>query len=245
MRFCYKCGQQLDDGDVFCCNCGTNVANINAPKQNYKMPIIALLVVLLIGAGVLAYEGNHTKKPSTKVAQTSTYSNREINSYKSDPPQVDFSEGLEKIRKREDSSYALKNLNEIKPSDSINLPEPRYTPLNKNNDADDAKSALVEYYTAIASGKMRVAYDMLSYSMQDYMQSLQDFSQGHADVISNDVSEIKILSDDGDEIILNYKLTSRDKYNGRIRTQIFYGTATLNKIGSNWIITDLNVRKFQ
>ena len=48
---------------------------------------------------------------------------------------------------------------------------------------------------------------------------------------------------DGDEVILSYKLTSRDKYNGKIRTQIFYGTATLNKIGGDWIIVDFNVRK--
>ena len=56
---------------------------------------------------------------------------------------------------------------------------------------------------------------------------------------------ISVVSDVGDEIILNYKLTSRDRYNGAIRTQIFYGTATLNKIGGDWIITDLNVRKEQ
>ena len=63
--------------------------------------------------------------------------------------------------------------------------------MNKNNDANDAKSALVEYYTAIAAGKMRVAYDMLSYSMQDYMQSLQDFSQGHADVFQMTFQKLK------------------------------------------------------
>ncbi|MBQ9487544.1 MAG: zinc ribbon domain-containing protein [Selenomonadaceae bacterium] len=244
MKFCYKCGQQLDDGDAFCCKCGANVSSINAPAKNSNTPIIALLVVFLVVAGVLAYEEDHGKKTSNRVAQTSSYSSREINSYKYDPPQITYND-LKKPSKSEYSNEYLQNLNDIKPPVSMPLPESIYTPINKNHSADDAKSVLIEYYTSIAEGRMLTAYNMLSYSMQDYMQSFQDFSQGHADVISNDVSDMKILSDDGNEVILNYKLTSRDKDSGRIRTQIFYGTATLNKISGDWIITDLNVRKGQ
>ena len=244
MKFCHKCGQQLEDGDAFCYKCGVNVSNINISKNNFKTPIIILLSLLLVCTGIFVYE-NYDKKTPTNIAQNSRNSSRPNKITRVEMPKIDFdfNEIIERMRDKETSTNNSMNLTEIKTPQNVQLPEFTYTPINSNRNIDSAKFALIEYYTAIADGNFRTAYNMLSYSMQDYMNSFSDFVAGHADVISNDVSNISVISSDDDEVILRYTLTSRDKFNGKVRTQIFYGTATLNNFGGDWIITDFNVRK--
>lgn len=63
MKFCYKCGAQLEDGDVFCTSCGTKTeapASSPAPQNasnefgGYKEPVRSKKTMIIIIAAIAA-----------------------------------------------------------------------------------------------------------------------------------------------------------------------------------------------
>ncbi len=110
-----------------------------------------------------------------------------------------------------------------------------------NSQGNGAQSALEQYYNFIASANPRAAFDMLSYDMQNYMNGLDNFSKGHANVSLNRLSNVKTISSSGNSAVLEYRLDSNCWEHGRDVSRAFQGTATLQKIDNRWIITDLRV----
>ena len=84
MKFCYKCGAQLEDGDVFCTSCGTKTeapASSSAPQNasnefgGYKEPVrskktmiiiiaaIAVVVAIVASVFIIKYATSSTSSP--------------------------------------------------------------------------------------------------------------------------------------------------------------------------------------
>ena len=111
-----------------------------------------------------------------------------------------------------------------------------------SQNVNQAKGVLVDYYLAIADRRMRDAYNALSWEMQNQLGTFETFSRGYDTTLSNDVSNIKVLSENDNAVILSYQLTSKDNINGQIKTQVFLGEATLSKTDGRWIISNFNVK---
>ena len=70
--FCSNCGQQIEEGSIFCGNCGNritmttqNVNVVNVSKRNSKLiRIIAVCVILVIGfiIGIILWQNKGTQK---------------------------------------------------------------------------------------------------------------------------------------------------------------------------------------
>ena len=111
-----------------------------------------------------------------------------------------------------------------------------------SQNVNQAKDVLVGYYLAIPDRRMREAYNALSWEMQNQLGTFETFSRGYDTTLSNDVSNIKVLSENDNAVILSYQLTSKDNINGQIKTQAFLGEATLSKIDGKWLISNFNVK---
>lgn len=111
-----------------------------------------------------------------------------------------------------------------------------------SQNVNQAKEVLVGYYLAIADRRMREAYNALSWEMQNQLGTFETFSRGYDTTLSNDVSNIKVISENDNAVILSYQLTSKDNINGQIIAQVFLGEATLSKIDGRWLISNFNVK---
>ena len=100
------------------------------------------------------------------------------------------------------------------------------------------------YHRAITNGNYRAAYEMLSYAQRDKMGSLDSYTAGFRDTISSEVTDLKLVSSDGDVCTFNYTLTARDRYQGnRVKVQTFKGQVTLAKDKGRWYIRSAQSNK--
>ena len=113
---------------------------------------------------------------------------------------------------------------------------------NSNQGTKEAVNTLVGYYHNIAAGKMSAAYNSLTWEMQNQLGTYESFSQSYNTTVSNDVSNIKIISETPSQVVLSYQLNSQDKINGRISNQVFLGKATLSKSEGRWLIGEFEVK---
>ena len=52
---CPQCGTELEPGQEWCLSCGTAARTVIAPTPNWRLPIAAVAVVLLLCGGALAW----------------------------------------------------------------------------------------------------------------------------------------------------------------------------------------------
>ncbi len=91
---CKKCGSQLEDGNVFCGNCGTKVEdsivdssnnspNNSASNNNLKNALIILIVCIIVGGlAVLCYTLLFNKKSSAGIIESAINNMFNMDSYK-------------------------------------------------------------------------------------------------------------------------------------------------------------------
>ena len=123
---------------------------------------------------------------------------------------------------------------------SVRIPDE--TALSSNA-ANEAKQVLNNYYAAITRHDMRVAYNILSADMQTHMGSLDVYADGYKTTLSDEIFDVQVTSDSGDEIAFSYILTARDKYNNGVKEQTFACTALLSKKTGSWHIVDMSAKK--
>lgn len=111
-----------------------------------------------------------------------------------------------------------------------------------NSNVNQAKDVLVGYYHAIADKRMRDAYSSLTWDVQNQLGTFETYSQSYNTTLSNDVTNIEVLSESDSSIKLSYQLTSKDKVNGKLLTQVFVGKADLIKSDGRWLINGFDVK---
>lgn len=109
---------------------------------------------------------------------------------------------------------------------------------------DKAKQTLKNYYQYITETNFQKAYSILSWEMQNIMGTYETFSRGYDTTISSTAQNIFVISNNGNEFILEYDLIARDRLeSNRVKVQNFKGTATLKFIEEKWCIDNMTVRK--
>lgn len=126
---------------------------------------------------------------------------------------------------------------------SVRIPDDGTSSNGVSQNAKDAAQVLGRYYAAISNHDMRAAYNLLSAEMQNGMGSIDVYASGYKTTISDDISDVTVTSDSGDQIAFAYTLTARDKVNNGIKVQTFACTALLSKKTGSWHIINMSAKK--
>lgn len=113
---------------------------------------------------------------------------------------------------------------------------------NQNTVAVHAESALINFHKAITEKQYRVAYNLLSPEMQDYVGGYDKFVFGYGTTISSKITEINIISKNDYTAQLAYMLEAKDKFKAGTLVQHFSGVATLKNNGG-WKISEITAEK--
>ena len=113
---------------------------------------------------------------------------------------------------------------------------------NQNNVAVRAESALINFHKAITEKQYRVAYNLLSPEMQNYVGGYDKFVFGYGTTISSTITEINIISKNDYTAQLAYMLEAKDKFKAGTLVQHFSGVATLKNNGG-WKISEITAEK--
>lgn len=105
----------------------------------------------------------------------------------------------------------------------------------KNPAQREAIQTLLDFHENITKKSLRQAYDCMSYNLQGEI-SYEGWAPGFRDTISSTPTNIKVVSELPDKIVLTYDLTAVDKPN---ITATFAGTAVIIKTSSGWKIDDV------
>ena len=105
----------------------------------------------------------------------------------------------------------------------------------KNPTQREAIQTLLDFHENITKKSLRQAYDCMSYNLQGEI-SYEGWAPGFSDTISSTPTNIKVVSESPNKIVLTYDLTAIDKPN---ITATFAGTAVMIKTSSGWKIDDV------
>lgn len=107
----------------------------------------------------------------------------------------------------------------------------------------DARRAFINYHRAITDGNYRAAYETLSIAQRQRRGDYNSFVNGFANTLSSEVSDIDLVYADADSCTFDYRLTARDRYGNRIKTQVFRGQVTMAKDKGRWYVRNAKSNK--
>ena len=105
------------------------------------------------------------------------------------------------------------------------------------SDINAAADSFKDYHTAISNRNFNKAYNMMTPNRKKGMGSLEQFAAGYANTLDSDITDVRYLSSEDNEIVLKYRLKARDRANnGRILVQIFDGQAHMFNLNGKWCV---------
>ena len=103
---------------------------------------------------------------------------------------------------------------------------------SESDNTGEARQAFINYHKAITNGNYRAAYDMLSNAQQERIGDFNSYAAGYATTISSEVTDMHLVSSNGNSCTFDYTLMARDRYRGNgVKVQIFSGQVTMTKYG--------------
>ena len=127
-----------------------------------------------------------------------------------------------------------------KPAEITSTPTPTPTP---NSEVDNAKQTFINYHKAITDKDYRKAYDTLSYNQRQAVGDFNSYVNGYTNTISSTVENLTLVGSTDDSYTFDYKLIARDRYQGRVKVQMFNGRVTMAKDKDGWFIRSANSTK--
>ena len=107
--------------------------------------------------------------------------------------------------------------------------------VGKNPEQRAAIQTLLDFHENITKKSLRQAYDCMSYDLQGEI-SYEGWTPGFRYTVSSTPTNIKVVSESSDKIILTYDLTAVDNPGG---TTTFAGTVVMLKTSAGWKIDDI------
>lgn len=115
---------------------------------------------------------------------------------------------------------------------------------SSSNSSSDAEQTFRNYHRAITNHNYREAYEILSYKQREYVGDFDSYVNGFSNTISSEVSDIRLVSSDGDACTFDYTVTARDRYQGnRVKVAIFKGQVTMAKDKGRWYVRNARSNK--
>lgn len=119
--------------------------------------------------------------------------------------------------------------------ESQNTPEVADKNVGKTPAQRGAIQTLLDFHENITKKSLRQAYDCMSYDLQNEI-SYEGWIPGFNTTVSSTPSNITVVSELEDRIVLTYDLTAVDNPGG---TRTFKGTVVMVKTSSGWKIDDV------
>ncbi len=130
---------------------------------------------------------------------------------------------------------------------SIRIIEPEPVEQKRNNipaNVEQAARAFLLYHQSITNGNFSQAYDLMTYDRLQIMGDYETFKKGYRNTISSEITELDIVSNDGNSVTFSYTLESRDRANGgRTLYRTFVGEVQMVKSGGDWKINHVQSSK--
>ena len=258
--FCPKCGTQNDEN--FCLKCGeprpempeleneipktdTPVDNsVDKPSKKTTSPAYTLIAVALLG--VLSVFG-------FRVYEASAYDLESIKKVAEDFVPADAKNFVGKFFQTDGAVENAAENNQSPPKGSVSGPTktaggPEMEPLIEPNNFsekpfNDSKSfgqheaikALVAFHDNITNKRFSRAYSYFSPYLQSKI-SYEGWIPGFDTTVSSTPTNIRVVSDSGDQVVLTYDLIAVDNPGG---TTIFAGTVVMIRTPNGWKIDDV------
>jgi hypothetical protein len=124
----------------------------------------------------------------------------------------------------------------------------RYAPVEQSKKStpnpDGAVLAMRDYHTAITNHQYDKAYSMMTHDMQNAMGTFENYRKGYGTTLSSTVTDVKVLSTEGNKVRIAFNLRARDRASGgRVIVQNFSGTAIMLNVNGNWHIDEMRASK--
>lgn len=130
---------------------------------------------------------------------------------------------------------------------SIRIDEPEPVARTQNNipaNVEQAARVFLLYHQSITNGNFPQAYDLMTYDRQQVMGPYGSFIQGYRDTISSEITELNLISDNGNSVTFSYTLESRDRTSSsRVLYRTFVGEVQMVKSGGDWKINNVRSSK--
>ena len=125
-----------------------------------------------------------------------------------------------------------------------NTPEPQNDTKTDEASELSAEQTFKNYHKAITNRNYREAYETLSYKQRERRGDIDSYAAGYKDTISSEVSDMRLVSSDGDSRTFDYTLTARDRQQGnRVKVQTFKGQVTMAQDKGRWFIRNVDSKK--
>lgn len=203
-----------------------------------KSTVTVLVVLVVILCGSLLYllndkknvamdtASDFIKSPLKLTEESSIHSGRVI--------------ALEKPSQNNEPRDNSQTAETLKPTSKETNKPPEIPDKNTGKTASQraAVQTLLDFHDNITKRNFGKAYDCLSWNFQSYM-SYDGWVPGFATTVSSEVDDIKIVSENGNAIVLTYVLKAVDNINGRQETAYFNGIVTIINENGNWKIDEI------
>lgn len=130
---------------------------------------------------------------------------------------------------------------------SIRIDEPEPVAQTRNNipaNVEQAARAFLLYHQSITNGNFPQAYDLMTYDRQQVMGPYGSFIQGYRDTISSEITELNLISDNGNSVTFSYTLEAHDRTpTSRVLYQYFVGEVQMINVGGSWKINFIRSNK--
>ena len=181
-------------------------------KNTSKILNAVLCVVIVILGGVIVYLYNKNSSTPVIVQNTPTHiENSHSPSNKSDAEKISVTKPVETKPVVEDKNVGK-------------------TPAQR-----EAIQTLLDFHENITKKSLRQAYDCMSYALKDVIP-YEGWTYGFNTTVSSTPTNIKVVSESSNRIVLTYDLIAVDNPGG---TTTFAGTIVIIRTSAGWKIDDI------
>lgn len=125
------------------------------------------------------------------------------------------------------------------------LEEPPTPQLSEN--VKQAANVFLSYYEALNNKNYSAAFNTFTDGHKRYMGgSVSKFSAGYVDTIKCEITDLKLVSESDDVVVMNYILDARDRAGGgKVIYRQFSGQVEMVRYGSEWKIASAHSTKIK
>ena len=119
------------------------------------------------------------------------------------------------------------------------------TVAESKSNAQSAEATLKAFHNAITAKEYRTAFNCLGPGMQSYVGGYDKFVTGYSTTISSTLTEMRTVSSDNANAVIEYTLEAKDQLKAGVSIQYFKGKANLQIINGEWKIVEVTAKKVQ
>lgn len=221
----------------------TTDTNISRDSNSSKKLVTVLVVIVAILCASLLYLLNDKKSVAMDTAndylETPLKLNEDSSIHSGRVIAVDVEEPSLKNKPPLDNSKSPAPLKQPEIQMEKNkLPEIPDKNIGKTEPQRAAVQTLLDFHDNITKRNFGKAYDCLSWDFQSYM-SYDGWVPGFATTVSSEVSDMNIVSESNNSIVVTYVLKAVDNINGRQEVAYFNGTAKIINENGLWKIDEI------